>query len=104
VFSLASLAEPLGVAIMEAMAAEVPVVATAAGGVPELIEGGVDGLLVPPREPHALAAAIERVARDPVLARRLALAGRRTVESRFDSAVGAAVLARCLAAVPVQLG
>ena len=60
-FALASWAEPLGVAFMEAMAMETPVVATAAGGVPELIDDGVEGILVPPHDPVRLADALERV-------------------------------------------
>ena len=55
---------------------ERPVIATAVGGVPELIEDGVSGLLVPPREAIALANALERVLMDHDLARRLAMAGR----------------------------
>jgi colanic acid/amylovoran biosynthesis glycosyltransferase len=94
VFSLASLAEPLGVAIMEAMALGVPVVVTGAGGVPELVENDRHGLLVPPSSPVALADAIERVARDPVLASRLASAGHDRVVAEFSSDRSAEVLAR----------
>ncbi len=94
VFSLASLAEPLGVAIMEAMALEVPVVVTGAGGVPELVENNRHGLLVPPASPIPLADAIERVARDELLARRLARAGRDRVVAEFSSDRSAQVLAR----------
>jgi colanic acid/amylovoran biosynthesis glycosyltransferase len=97
VFSLASLAEPLGVAIMEAMALGVPVVVTSAGGVPELVRDGDDGLLVPPAEPESLAAALERVARDAALARRLARSGRERVVAEFDSSRSAQVLARHVA-------
>ena len=96
VFALASLAEPLGVAIMEAMAMEVPVVATRLGGVPELVNEGRDGLLVAPERSDLLAGAIERVARDPELAEGLAVAGRRKVEESFQSTRSAAVLARHL--------
>ncbi|MEO5725695.1 MAG: exopolysaccharide biosynthesis GT4 family glycosyltransferase EpsE, partial [Byssovorax sp.] len=63
VFSLASLNEPLGVAIMEAMAMRTPVVVTGAGGVPELVDDGVDGILVQPERPAELAEKIEAVAR-----------------------------------------
>jgi colanic acid/amylovoran biosynthesis glycosyltransferase len=94
VFSLASLAEPLGVAIMEAMALGVPVVVTGAGGVPELVEHNRHGLLVPPSSPVALADAIERVARDPSLARRLARTGHDRVVAEFSSDRSAQVLAR----------
>jgi glycosyltransferase involved in cell wall biosynthesis len=94
VFSLASWAEPLGVAIMEAMALGAPVVATDAGGVPELVRHEQDGLLVPPVQPDALAGAIERIARDPSLARRLADSARQRVLSEFDSRRSAQLLVK----------
>lgn len=59
--------EGLPVAVMEALALGVPVVATAVGGIPEAVTDGVEGLLVPPRSPAALAAAISRVIGDPAL-------------------------------------
>lgn len=93
VFALASLAEPLGVAIMEAMSLEVPVVVTGEGGVRELVEHGRDGIVVPSADAEALAAGIEQVARDSDLAVRLGAAGRRKVESSFHSGRSAEVLA-----------
>ncbi len=98
VFALASHAEALGVATMEAMSMCVPVVVTRVGGVPELVEDGVDGLLVPARDPAAIAGRIELLALDPGRALAIANAGRRKVESCFGSDRGAAVLARCIAA------
>ncbi len=92
VFALASWHEPLGVAYMEAMSCEVPTIATNAGGVPELIRDGTDALLVPPKDPAALAAAIARLARDPALARRLSQAGRARVVAGFDARLGAETL------------
>ena len=92
-FALASLREPLGVAIMEAMAMAMPVVATNAGGVPELVSDGADGLLVPPRNPAALAEGLKRIASDPELAMRLAAAAREKVERSFQSDQSARVLA-----------
>jgi colanic acid/amylovoran biosynthesis glycosyltransferase len=74
-------------ALVEAMASEVPVVSTRISGIPELIEDGVDGLLVEPRNSDALAAAIKRLLDDPALAARLALAGRQKVERQFDITV-----------------
>jgi glycosyltransferase involved in cell wall biosynthesis len=84
IFVLASLAEPLGVALMEAMAMELPVVATRAGGVPEMIRDGLEGVLVPAAMPTVLADALERVASDPVLAKALGLAARQRVEERYS--------------------
>lgn len=68
---LASDQEGLPNAVLEAMAHGVPVVSTAVGGVTELIEHDVSGVLVPPRDPDAMAQAIERVAGDPLLRQRM---------------------------------
>ncbi|HZI13872.1 MAG TPA: exopolysaccharide biosynthesis GT4 family glycosyltransferase EpsE [Myxococcus sp.] len=96
IFSLASIQEPLGVAIMEAMAMRVPVVVTGAGGVPELVDDGVDGILVPPQNPEVLASKLEAVARDAKEAQRLGEAGRRKVETKFSSERSAEMLAQML--------
>jgi glycosyltransferase involved in cell wall biosynthesis len=93
-FVLASWAEPLGVAYMEAMSCEVPTIGTAAGGVPELITDGQDGILVPPKNPEALATALLQLAADPALANRLSQAGRARVVAGFDSSRGADMLIR----------
>lgn len=83
-FVLASHEEPLGVAIMEAMAMEVPVLATAAGGVPEIITDGENGWLVAPRDPPALAEAIARLAALPASElTRVARAGRDRIAQGF---------------------
>ncbi|MHB8874311.1 MAG: glycosyltransferase [Myxococcaceae bacterium] len=76
--------EGVPVSLMEAMSKEIPVVATAISGVPELVEDGRTGFLVPQRDPEALATAIEKLAKDPELARKLGAAGRQTVLERFD--------------------
>ncbi len=76
--------EGIPVALMEAMAAGVPVVASRLSGIPELVRDGETGLLVPERDAVALAAAMERLARDPALAGRLADAGRRAVRDEYD--------------------
>jgi glycosyltransferase involved in cell wall biosynthesis len=91
-FVLASDAEPMGVVYMEAMACEKPTIGTAAGGVGEIITDGVDGLLVPPQNPPALAGALRRLMDDPELRTRLGRAGRRRVVEHFDSRKWAGVL------------
>jgi glycosyltransferase involved in cell wall biosynthesis len=78
-FCLPSVQEGFGIVFLEAMAAELPVVACRAAAVPEVVHDGVTGLLVPPRDPGALAEALERLVADPGLARRLGLEGRRRV-------------------------
>ncbi|WP_417524650.1 exopolysaccharide biosynthesis GT4 family glycosyltransferase EpsE [Marinovum sp.] len=92
VFALASWHEPLGVAYMEAIACGVPTIGTAAGGVPELIDDGVEGLLVPPKAPEALAAALLRIAEDPALAQRLSTTGRARIERDYSARLGAEVI------------
>jgi glycosyltransferase involved in cell wall biosynthesis len=73
--------EPFGLVVVEAMASARPVVATAHGGPCELVEPGSTGLLVPPSDPAAMAAAIRRLIDDPALAARMGAAGRvRAVE------------------------
>jgi colanic acid/amylovoran biosynthesis glycosyltransferase len=91
-FVLASHSEALGVVYMEAMAAGVPTIGTSAGGVGEIITSEEDGLLVPPKDVEALAAAIVRLMDDPQLCRRLAENARATIVRRFDSRIGAAIL------------
>jgi glycosyltransferase involved in cell wall biosynthesis len=89
--------EGIPVALMEAMAAGVPVVATRLSGIPELVRDGESGLLVPERDAAALAAALERLAGDPALAARLADGGRRAVREGFDRARSVARLAELFA-------
>ena len=94
VFVLPSFAEGVPVVLMEAMAARVPVVTTRIAGVPELVEDGVSGLLVPPGDVQALTDALEALLNDP--ARRLAMgaAGRARVVADYDAASEAARLSR----------
>jgi glycosyltransferase involved in cell wall biosynthesis len=70
--------------LLEAMAMEIPVVSTHVGGIPELIESGRNGVLVPEKDPEALAAAIDELIRDPDRRRALAVGGRAAVVERFD--------------------
>jgi glycosyltransferase involved in cell wall biosynthesis len=83
VFVLSSVWEGMSNGLLEAMAAGRPVVATRVGGNPECVVDGESGLLVPPRDPEAMAAAIVRLLREPELARRLGQAARRRVEAEF---------------------
>jgi glycosyltransferase involved in cell wall biosynthesis len=83
IFVQPSLWEGFGLTVIEAMAAARPVVASRVGGVPEALRDGVDGLLVPPGEPAALAQAILRLARDPDLRGRFGSAGRARARSEF---------------------
>jgi glycosyltransferase involved in cell wall biosynthesis len=76
--------EGFGLPAAEAMACGAPVVATTAGAFPEVIEDGVSGLLVPPRDAPALARAIERLLDDGGLRRELGQGGRRRIEERFS--------------------
>jgi glycosyltransferase involved in cell wall biosynthesis len=84
IFVLCSQSEGLPHALLEAMAAGRAVVATRVGGHAELIEDGVNGLLVPPQDPEALAAALRRLANDPLLAVRLGQAARESIADRFS--------------------
>jgi glycosyltransferase involved in cell wall biosynthesis len=84
VFAFPSLFEGLCLAVIEAQAAGVPVVATPVGGIRETVVDGETGLLVPPRDPAALAVAIRRLLDDPDLARRLADEARRRVRQSYS--------------------
>jgi len=79
-----SRSEGLPNAILEAMAAGRPVVASAVGGIPEVVQDGVTGVLVPPADPAALARAIEALADDPRRADALGIAARAAAESTFS--------------------
>jgi glycosyltransferase involved in cell wall biosynthesis len=76
--------EPFGLAIVEAMAMEVPVVATNVGGPTEIVRDGEDGLLLPPRAPETWAAAIENLIRRPQLRADMARKARERVAERFS--------------------
>lgn len=84
-FVLPSLWEGMSVALLEAMAARLPVIATAVSGTTEILTDGVDGWVVPPADPDALAAAIAEVVTDPAEATRRAAAARRRVEAAYST-------------------
>ena len=98
VFCLPSFSEGVPVVLMEAMAMEVPVVATRITGVPELVEEGRSGFLVPPGRPDLLADSLERALRAaPAKRRAMGAAGRARVEAEFDQAHSAERLLELLA-------
>jgi glycosyltransferase involved in cell wall biosynthesis len=84
VFALASHSEASPNAVLEAMACGLPVAATRVGGIPELVEDGVNGLLVPPRDPVALSAALTALLRDAGRREVMGAAGRKRAESCFQ--------------------
>jgi glycosyltransferase involved in cell wall biosynthesis len=83
-FVLSTRSEGMPMAVLEAMAARLPVVASAVGGIPELVRDGETGLLVPPGDAAALGAALRRVTHDAELAERLARAAHRELETRYS--------------------
>jgi glycogen synthase len=84
VFACPSVYEPFGIINLEAMACERPVVASAVGGIQEVVVNEKTGFLVPPADPKALADSINRVLRNPEMARQFGLAGRKRVEEQFS--------------------
>src|SRR5262249_23269907 len=84
VFAFPSVNEPFGLALAEAMALGAPVVATTVDGLPELVEDGVSGKLIPPRDAQGLAEAITELASDRALRARLTAAAQRRASERFD--------------------
>jgi glycosyltransferase involved in cell wall biosynthesis len=93
--------ELFGLALVEAMARGCPVIASDAASLPEIVEPGVSGLLVPPNDPAAIGEALLRLREDPELWRRLAAGARRRVEERFT---WDRVVDRCLAAYAEAAG
>jgi glycosyltransferase involved in cell wall biosynthesis len=84
-FVLPSRREGTPMALLEAMAMSKPVVATAVGGVPDVLTDGIDGIMLPENGTAGLSDALLRLLRDPALARQIARAGRRRVETEFSS-------------------
>jgi glycosyltransferase involved in cell wall biosynthesis len=85
VYVSSSWSEGLGTSVLEALACGTPVAATVAGGVPEMVQPGVTGHLVPNRDPEALAEAIIASLRDREAAYTMAARGRKLVEARFTT-------------------
>ena len=81
---LASRAGPFGLVLLEAMRAGLPVVASNAGGVPEIIKDGVNGLLFEPEDFEGLATALARIAQNPEAVARLRREGKKTIVDRFS--------------------
>jgi colanic acid/amylovoran biosynthesis glycosyltransferase len=90
IFALPCTREPDGgmdnlpTVIMEAMGAALPVISTPLAGIPEMVQDGVNGVLVPDRDPSAVAAALERLLNDPQEARRLGERGRQIAREKFS--------------------
>jgi glycosyltransferase involved in cell wall biosynthesis len=84
VFVFPSLYEGLGIALIEAMAAGCACVATTAGPIPEFVENGRDGILVPPADPESMAAAVCELLANPQRRQQLANNARQTALARFQ--------------------
>jgi glycosyltransferase involved in cell wall biosynthesis len=76
--------ESFGLTILEAMAMELPVIASSNAGIPDIIDDGITGILIPPKNPEALSEAIMKLAGDPDLRLKLGTAARKCVEEKFD--------------------
>lgn len=85
IFAMSSVMEGLGTSLLDAMACGKPVVATAAGGMPEVVQHGETGLIVPPRDSRAMADAIIRLLKDEPLRQRMGAAGLSRAHSRFSA-------------------
>ena len=83
-FVMSSETEGLGTSLLDAMAAGKACIGTRVGGIPEVIEDGVTGLLVPPHDPPALAAAIVRLLKDPARRAGMGEAGLARVKTKFS--------------------
>jgi glycosyltransferase involved in cell wall biosynthesis len=84
VFVLPSMHEAFGLVLLEAMMAELPVIATSRGGVPEIITHGESGILIEPRNSQAIANAIENLIDDPEMAKKISKAGQKRAREKFD--------------------
>ncbi|MEG4330196.1 exopolysaccharide biosynthesis GT4 family glycosyltransferase EpsE, partial [Microcoleus sp. herbarium5] len=96
IFALASLNEGVPVAVMEAMAMEVPAVVTNVGGTSELVDDGADAVLVQSEKPEEMADAIANLLQNPELALRLSQEARKKIMAKFSHGRSAETLAQCL--------
>jgi len=101
VYALPSYAEGLPMGILEAMANGLPIVASRVGGIPDIVEDGVNGILVEPRDPNGLATALYRVLQDEELARRM---GEISIRRIADNHVPSRVIAKVEAMYAQILG
>jgi glycosyltransferase involved in cell wall biosynthesis len=85
VFVMSSITEGLGTSLLDAMAAAKPIVATATGGIPEVVVDGVTGILVPPRDDASMAAAIVQLLKDAALRQQMGYAGLARARDLFSS-------------------
>jgi phosphatidylinositol alpha-1,6-mannosyltransferase len=83
IFALPSTGEGFGIVFIEAMAFGRPVLGAAAGGVTDIVEDGVNGILIPPNDPSALARSLDRLLRDPSLGSALGQRGAETVREKY---------------------
>jgi glycosyltransferase involved in cell wall biosynthesis len=83
-FVMPSVNEGMGLAVVEAMACSLPVVASRVGGIPEVVEDGVSGVLTPPEDAGALAAACSGLLLDPAGRERMGIEGKRRARARYD--------------------
>jgi glycosyltransferase involved in cell wall biosynthesis len=104
VFVMPSHAEGMPMSLLEAMAAGCPVIASAVGGIPDLVSHDVNGLLVPPRDPVALAEALRTLLRDPRRAARLGREARATIARRHTAEQALERLEQLYAGLGVQRG
>ncbi|MGC8834369.1 MAG: glycosyltransferase family 4 protein, partial [Armatimonadota bacterium] len=104
ILTLPSLSEGLPNVVLEAYAKAVPIVASAVGGVPEVVHHGETGLLVKPKDPGALASAIAKLLASPSEAQRMGRAGFELVANRFSTAKNAEKLARVYTSVAKKGG
>lgn len=99
VYALDSRREGVPVSVMEAMAMQVPVAVTGVDGTVELVQNGVEGVLIRPKEPQQMADALMKILRDPKTAESMSDAARRKIERSYHSGLSAAATAECLTIV-----